>query len=71
MQLEDLEHIFKSQIEAGASAGVPDMLLWFMLIDGEHQMIDRHAMNDLEGLLPMLSSFQYIGNAGNVPRFTK
>jgi hypothetical protein len=67
---EDLEHIFQSQIEAGRNANT-DMLLWFMLIEGEHKVIERHPMNDLEGLLPMLDCFQYAGNVGDCPWFMK
>ena len=67
MTIDDLKHIFKTQIDSG----IPDVLLWFMLTDGEHNLIERHSSTDLEGLLPMLSSFQYAGNAANVPRFIK
>lgn len=67
MTLDDLKHIFKTQIDSG----IPDVLLWFMLTDGEHNAIERHSSSDLEGLLPMLSSFQYAGNEANVPRFVK
>jgi hypothetical protein len=68
---EDLQYIFKSQIDAGNNAGIKDMLMWFMLTDGKHTKIDRHPMDDLDGLLPMLSSFQYTGNEANMPRFSK
>jgi len=67
MTIDDLKHIFKAQIDSG----MPDFLLWFMLTDGKHNVIERHSPSDLEGLLPMLSSFQYAGNAANVPRFIK
>jgi len=45
--------------------------LWFMLRDGDHQMIERHPADDLAGLLPMLDSFRYAGSIDNVPRFVK
>jgi hypothetical protein len=67
MTIEDLEHIFKPQIDSG----IPEVLLWFMLQDGEHKVVERHKSTDLSGLLPMLDSFQYAGSAGNMPRFTK
>ena len=67
MTLDDLKHIFKTQIDSG----IPDVLLWFMLTDGEHNLIERHSSSDLEGLLPMLSSFQYTGSEGRMPRFVK
>jgi len=68
MTVEDLEYIFQPQIEQCLAT---DTLLWFMLRDGDHQMIERHPADDLESLLPMLDSFQYAGSIDNVPRFTK
>jgi len=65
MTLEDLEHIFEYQIEEGTTS------LYFMLHDGDAMpIIERHASNDLAGLLPMLSHFAYAGNE-SMPRFTK
>jgi hypothetical protein len=68
MIVEDLEHIFRAQIEQCQAS---DTKLWFMLEDGEHCVIERHPADDLEGLLPMLDSFQYAGNEANIPRFKK
>lgn len=68
MILEDLQHIFRAQIEQCSAS---DTKLWFMLQDGDHCMIERHPANDLDGLLPLLSSFQYNGNDANIPRFVK
>jgi hypothetical protein len=65
MILEDVEHIFKPQIDEGTDK------LYFMLIDGEHKMIERHAANDLATLLPMLDAFQYSGTVERIPRFSK
>ena len=65
MIIDDLEYIFKPQINEGTTK------LYFMLIDDEHKVIERHPADDLEGLLPMLDSFQYAGNEGNVPRFVR
>ena len=65
MILEDLEHIFKPQIAEGTTK------LYFMLIDGEHKLIERHPANDIATLLPMLDSFQYSGTVERVPRFAK
>jgi hypothetical protein len=65
MTLEDLQHIFKKQIAEGTDK------LYFMLVDGAAMpMIERHPAEDLEGLLPMLSHFQYHGNE-LMPRFVK
>jgi hypothetical protein len=64
MIVEDLEHIFRPQIELGETK------LCFMLIDDGHKTVERHAANELEGLLPMLDSFTYAGN-NVMPRFTK
>jgi hypothetical protein len=69
MNIEDLQHIFRAQIEQ--SLIDTNIKLFFMLQDGDYAMIDRHSADDLEGLLPMLSSFQYVGNEGNIPRFVK
>jgi hypothetical protein len=72
MTLEDLEYIFQNQIEEGTER------LYFMLIDDvdpvtdkQTIVIERHPADDLEGLLPMLSSFEYAGSGAGMPRFTK
>jgi hypothetical protein len=65
MILEDLEHIFKPQFTEGTTK------LYFMLIDNNHVMIERHLSDDLAGLLTMLDSFQYAGSEGSIPRFKK
>jgi len=65
MILEDLEYIFKPQIDEGTTK------LYFMLIDGEYKYIERHPVNDLLTLLPMLDSFQYAGTVEHIPRFIK
>ena len=65
MTLEDLEYIFDYQLADGAEK------LYFMLIDGDRlPVIQRHPAEDLAGLLPMLSSFEYAGNEV-MPRFKK
>jgi hypothetical protein len=63
MILEDLEHIFKPQIEEGTEK------LYFMLIDSEDKFIQRHAANNISTLLPMLDAFQYDGTQDRIPRF--
>jgi hypothetical protein len=65
MTLEDLEYIFEYQIEEGTTK------LYFMLIDGDAMpVIERHPVENLAGLLPMLGSFQYVGH-NIMPRFKK
>ena len=65
MTLEDLQHIFDRQIEDGTEK------LYFMLVDGDRlPVVQRHPADDLVGLLPMLSHFQYHGNE-LMPRFRK
>jgi hypothetical protein len=65
MTLEDLQYIFEYQIEEGTEK------LYFMLKDGDAMpVIERHPADDLAGLLPMLSHFQYAGN-NDMPRFKK
>lgn len=64
MIIEDLEHIFKPQIDLGETK------LCFMLIDNGYKTVERHSATDLAGLLPMLDSFTYAGNNA-MPRFMK
>lgn len=64
MQIKDLEYIFKKQIDEGADS------LYFMLIDGDSKLIQRHPANNLEDLLPCLDCYQYAG-AEVMPRFIK
>jgi len=66
MTLEDLQHIFDRQIEEGTEK------LYFMLVDGVAMpIVERHPAEDLAGLLPMLSSFEYAGAPAGMPRFRK
>lgn len=65
MILEDLEYIFKNQIDEGTTS------LYFMLIDGDHKVIERCPVSELESWLPMLDCFQYGGTVEKMPRFTK
>lgn len=65
MIIEDLEHIFKPQIKEGTDK------LYFMLIDGEHKMIERHPVLDMATLVSLLDAFQYAGTIEQIPRFTK
>ena len=48
-----------------------DVKLFYMLVDGDHKLIDRHSANDLENLLTTLDSFQYNGSENGIPRFVK
>jgi hypothetical protein len=65
---EDLEHIFKPQLDQIKSSNIK---LFFMLQDGDDILIERHPADDLDGLLPMLDNFHYNGSDGNIPRFVK
>lgn len=65
MILEDLEHIFKPQVDEGTTK------LYFMLIDGDHKLMERHPADDIKSLIPMLSCFQYAGTEIRIPRFVK
>jgi len=65
MILEDLEYIFKPQVDEGTTK------LYFMLVDGEHKVMERHATSDIKSLVPMLDSFQYAGIENRIPRFVK
>jgi len=64
--LEDLHYIFDYQIAEGTER------LYFMLVDGDRlPVVQRHPAEDLAGLLPMLSSFEYAGAPAGIPRFRK
>jgi hypothetical protein len=65
MNLQDLEHIFKPQIDEGTTN------LYFMLEDGDFRVIERHSVDELESLLPMLDCFMYTGIEARIPRFVK
>lgn len=68
MNLEDLQYIFRPQLDQIQDQ---DVKLFFVLQDGDYKMIERHPAQDLGGLIPMLSAFQYAGSEGNFPRFVK
>ena len=61
---EDLEYIFKKQIESGETR------LYFMLIDDGRKLVERHPANKIEELIPMLDCFVYAGDEV-MPRFVK
>ena len=65
MTIEDLEYIFKPQIEEGTTK------LYFMLIDGDHTEIMRQESNELATLLSLLDNFQYSGSDAGMPRCPK
>lgn len=65
MTLEDLQYIFKPQIDEGTDK------LYFMLEDSEHKVIERHPVTDIASLIPMLSCFEYHGAGARMPRFVK
>jgi hypothetical protein len=63
MMLEDLEHIFKPQVNEGTTS------LYYMLVVGEYKLIQRHPASDMASLVPMLDNFQYAGTQDRIPRF--
>jgi hypothetical protein len=65
MILDDLKHIFQPQINEGTTE------LYFMLVDNDRKVIERHSASDLESLIPMLDNFQYNGTEARIPRFVK
>ena len=66
MNIQDLQHIFRPQIQEGTEK------LYFMLIEGPYVQIERHPVNQLEKLVPMLDNFQFEGyKPGNMARFVK
>jgi hypothetical protein len=56
MTKEDLDYIFKKQIDEGTTK------LYFMLVDGERKVVERQSVEQIEDMLPMLDCFQYAGN---------
>jgi len=68
MILEDLEYIFKPQVDEGTNN------LYLLVFDTpEHAEIVKHPADQLESLLLFLKndSFQYAGNYRQMPRFKK
>ena len=65
MQLEDLDYIFKPQFAEGT------VILYYMLVEGELNLIERCPSDQLASLLPMLDNFVYAGTEARIPRFTK
>ena len=75
MILEDLQHIFKTQVEEGT------VNLYYMLEDRSQATdgdpakrtvtVMRHPVDAIADLLPMLDSFQYNGTHSRMPRFVK
>jgi hypothetical protein len=63
MILEDLEYIFKPQINEGTTS------LYYMLVVGEYKLIQRHLASDMASLVPVLDNFQYAGTVERMPRF--
>ena len=68
MNIEDLEHIFHPQMEHDLDGVVK---LFYMVQDGEVGTVLRHLSTDLEGLVPMLDSYEYQGTRSGIPRFVK
>ena len=68
MILEDLEYIFKPQVDEGTNN------LYLLVFDTpDHAEIVRHPADQLESLVLFLKndSFQYAGNYRQMPRFKK
>ena len=65
MLLEDLQHIFKPQIDEGV------FNLRFMLIENNLQLVHLHPLNDLCSLVSLLDNFQYVESDILTPRFYK
>lgn len=66
MKLEDLQHIFKEQLEQQS-----DISLFYMIEEKQYKAVLRHPVDDLVGLLPMLDNFAFTSHHGKIPRFTK
>ena len=65
MTKEDIEYIFRGQINYGADK------LYYMLIDSDYKVIERTPACDIDSLENILSHFEYIGSDAGMPRFRK
>jgi hypothetical protein len=65
MTVEDLKFIFKKQIDEGTEE------LYYMLVDGDYKLVQRHLANDMESLLPLLDNFIWDDTYETMPRFVK
>lgn len=65
MTLDDVKYIFDTQIASGTEK------LWFMLVDSDYNLIERHPTKQIDELVTLLDNFMYSGNNGNIPRFSK
>jgi hypothetical protein len=65
MLLEDIDYLFKQQIDDG------EQRLYFMLIDGDYKLIERHPVERRDELAATLDSFVFDGYSGKLPRFRK
>jgi hypothetical protein len=66
MTIDDLKYIFKYQLDNSEDN------LYYMLIENETKLIERHPQNDLVGLLPLLDNFSFAGfSPQTMPRFQK
>jgi len=63
--VEDLKFIFKKQIDEGTEE------LYYMLVDGDYKLVQRHLANDMESLLPLLDNFIWDDTYETMPRFVK
>lgn len=64
MNIDDLEHIFKSQIDEGTTK------LYFSVTEDDRTMIGRWPASDLKDLLLTLDNYVFDGHSpGNMPRF--
>lgn len=66
MKLEDLQYIFKEQLEQQS-----DVNLFYMIEEKQYKAVLRHPVDDLAGLLPMLDNFVFTSYHGRIPRFAK
>lgn len=66
MTLDDLEHIFKPQLEQGGSAP-----LFWMIQEGNTKIIERGDRLALDDLAVGLGAFTYNGTIAGMPRFVK
>ena len=70
MNINDLNFIFKEQIEMYAAEGIDNPKLFFMITDRDYNTIERCHLSELETLLPMLDCFQ-LKETTPIPKFVK
>jgi hypothetical protein len=66
MTIDDLQHIFKPQLQSGGSSK-----LFWLIQEGGTKIIERGDPDHLDDIAVGLSAFTYNGTIAGMPRFVK